>query len=165
MANKQKKLWLATVEHVSVPGIRSVMFFQAEAPSDRAIKRRLIHDAKPSVLTVTAVLDLSHSAEVDDASKKAVVSYANANSRTRFVKVDFEGIIEIRHEDKFGEGFKVIGPADDDRYTVRFIDSAEEAIKEAQTQAELKANDAGGPVMVESYIGMKPIQDKVFPTA
>lgn len=81
MANKQKKLWLATVEHVSVPGVRSVMFFQAEAPSDRVIKRRLTHDAKPSALTVTAVLDLSHAAEIDEPSKRAIESYDDANTR------------------------------------------------------------------------------------
>lgn len=76
-------------------------------------------------------------------------------------KISFGGIIEITHDKP--SGFKVSGPADDDIYTVRFIQSKERAVIEADSQAQRKANDSGDRVAVKSYIDHKPIQSIVVP--
>lgn len=76
-------------------------------------------------------------------------------------KVGFGGIIEITHDQPFG--YKVSGPADDEIHTVRYIQSKELAVIEADEQAQRKANDSGDRVAVESYIDHKPIQSIVIP--
>lgn len=69
------RLWLATVEHVSVPGTYPTMFYQVTAPSDRAIKARFAGIAKPKELNVTAVFDLTHTLDTDVPSRKALEQY------------------------------------------------------------------------------------------
>lgn len=81
----------------------------------------------------------------------------------QLVRVSIEGIIEITHETTPSGGFKVSGPADDDRYTVRNIATQGDALNAAQVQAQRKANDAGGLVAVNSYIGCDPLQSVVLP--
>jgi hypothetical protein len=69
---KPEKLWVATVEHNEIPGVIPTLFFQEEEPIDKDIKQRFIRSAKPSEMTVTAVFDLSHIVENDNASRKAL---------------------------------------------------------------------------------------------
>jgi hypothetical protein len=81
-----KRLWIATVEHESVPATQPALFFQAKEPSDRAIKRRFSDVAKPSQLIVTGVLDLSHAAKIDVRNRKAIEAFDDANTRKAWAK-------------------------------------------------------------------------------
>lgn len=81
-----KKLWIATVQHVSVPGCRAALFFQTKEPSDRAIKARFADVAKPAELEVDGVLDLSHECAQDAASLKAIEAFDDANTRAGWRK-------------------------------------------------------------------------------
>jgi len=76
-----KKLWLVTVQHVSVPGTIPTLFFQSTEPSDRAIKARFADVAKPNELEIDGVFDLSHACEKDEANLKAIQAFDDANTR------------------------------------------------------------------------------------
>lgn len=76
-----KKLWVAMVQHVSVPGCRAALFYQAKEPSDRAIKARFADVAKPAELEVDGVYDLSHECAKDPVNLKAIEAFDDANTR------------------------------------------------------------------------------------
>lgn len=78
-------------------------------------------------------------------------------------EVDIGGIIEINFDEPFGSGYKVHGPADDDRYTKRNIPTKEQAVEMADGMAQQKANDLGDKVIVHAYINLDPIRSEVDP--
>lgn len=77
--------------------------------------------------------------------------------------VDIGGVIEITFDAPFMTGFKVHGPADEDRYTKRHIETREKAVQEADLLAQAKANELGEKVAVTSYIDHDPIRSEVNP--
>jgi hypothetical protein len=76
-----KKLWLATVQHASVPGTIPALFFQSTEPSNRSIKARFADVAKPAELVIDGLFDLSHTCSKDAASLKAIEAFDDANTR------------------------------------------------------------------------------------
>lgn len=78
-------------------------------------------------------------------------------------EVDIGGIIEINFDEPFGSGYKVHGPADDDRYTKRNIPTKEQAVEIADGIAQQKANDLGDKVIVQAYINLDPIRSELDP--
>ncbi len=81
-----KKLWMATVQHVSVPGCRVALFFQSREPSDRAIKARFSTVAKPAELEIDGVFDLTHECAQDERSLKAIEAFDDAQTRAAWRK-------------------------------------------------------------------------------
>lgn len=75
-----RKLWIALVQHVAVPGTVPALFYQAGMPSDRAIKRRF-STIPPREIEITHVLDLSFAAEHDEANRKAIEAFDDAMTR------------------------------------------------------------------------------------
>ncbi|WP_211634706.1 hypothetical protein [Paraburkholderia domus] len=73
-----KRLWLAMVEHETVPGTRIVLSFQSAEPADEEILSRFSDVATPEELEISGLFDVSHALTVDDKSLEAAVSFADA---------------------------------------------------------------------------------------
>lgn len=74
----QIRLWVALVEHESVPSTRPVLIAQANEPGDTEILARLASEADASELRVVGVFDLSHAISVDALSKDALGQYVRS---------------------------------------------------------------------------------------
>ncbi|MCZ8254543.1 MAG: hypothetical protein O9327_02525 [Polaromonas sp.] len=79
-----KKLWIATVQHVSVPGTIPALFFQDKEPSDRAIKARFADVAKPKELVIDGIFDLSQTCAKDATSLKAIQAFHEDHTRAEW---------------------------------------------------------------------------------
>ena len=73
-----KKLWLATVEHVEVPGTLPTLFFQENEPTDDEIKSRFSSSASSEELEIAGLFNLSHVCAQDEASRKAIQCFVDA---------------------------------------------------------------------------------------
>lgn len=72
-----KKLWLALVEHESVPGTVPYFFYMENEPSDPFVKRRTGYSPK-SELSVVGMFDITH-ALIHDRESLVAVHAAIAN--------------------------------------------------------------------------------------
>ncbi|MGY6257322.1 hypothetical protein ACXIVK_28075 [Paraburkholderia caledonica] len=84
----EKRLWIALVEHESVPGTRPVLITQANEPSDAEIFSRFRDEADAAELAVVGVFDLSHLVSVDSSSREALAAYVRSASVDATVKQD-----------------------------------------------------------------------------
>jgi hypothetical protein len=66
-----KRLWLALVDHVTVPGTVPVFIWQENEPSDPLVKRRVDHAPKGE-LEIVGMFDITHVLQNDPASLAAV---------------------------------------------------------------------------------------------
>jgi hypothetical protein len=70
-----KTLWLAQVDHVTVPGTRCALFYQVGEPTDATIKKRFKADEpKPSMLEIVGLFDMSHVLN-DDTDRAALAAF------------------------------------------------------------------------------------------